>query len=146
MCSHHARSRYRHGILALLALVLALSGCGLPFSQGTNGGQPTATQAPGQPTPTITVTSQQDFTCPAAVNGSQKVFVDSETSLRFGYPVAWTEADCQRLQISDGSEILLIGNLFHVRVVARQGRTIQQWVDQQSTKNETVSLTPLTAR
>jgi len=143
MRHHCLRIRYWHGILALLAI--ALAGCSLPFTRGTDAGQPTTTPS-GNPTPTITVTSQQDFTCPAAVSGSEKVFTDSDTGLRFSYPAAWTEDHCQRLQISDGSEILLIGNLFHVRVVARQGLTVQQWVAQQTAKDETVSLIPLTVK
>jgi hypothetical protein len=130
----------------LVLLVLVLAGCGIPFARGSNAGQPTATAPSGESTPTVVVTSQQTFTCPAMASGQQKVFADNETGLRFSYPAAWTESDCQRLHISDGSEILLIGNLFHVRVVARNGLTVQQWVNQQATKDETVSLSPLTVK
>jgi len=144
MRHHCSRVRYWQGIPALLTLALVLAGCNLPFARGTDTAQQTA--PPGSPTPTITVTSKQDFTCPATVSGQDKVFADGETGLSFSYPAAWIEAHCQRLQISDGSEILLIGNLFHVRVVARQGLTVQQWVAQQAAKDETVSLTPLTVK
>jgi hypothetical protein len=97
-------------------------------------------------TATIAVVSQTSFACPAAVNGSLTVFSDAETGVTFSYPAAWTEHECVRTVNADGSESLLIGNLFRVGVAPRKGLTIQQWVDQQTDKNEIVTLTPLTVK
>jgi len=62
----------------------------------------------------------------------------------FSYPAAWTENECQRVVVSDGTQTLHIGNLFWVARVPRAGMTIQQWVSSQTNQYEVVTLRPLT--
>jgi hypothetical protein len=104
---------------------------------------PSATTAPS-PT-TAAVVSDTNFLCPATVAGSQKRFADADTSLKFSFPASLTEEHCERIVLSDGSQTLSIGNLFHVWITSRAaGQTIQQWVNQQTDQYEVVTLTPLT--
>ena len=130
--------------LALLAVLFA--GCSATSANistpATHTPAATATTAPATPTSTPLPTNTT-FTCPATINGSSKVFTDSATSLSFSYPAAWTEADCQRIVGANGEQTLIIGNVFLVSVTPRNGLTIQQWVNQQTDTNETVTLAPL---
>jgi hypothetical protein len=150
--THQSRRRAHPEAVAASALVALLAGCGASSSvigQATATTQvPTAALATATPSPTATtaVVSQTSFACPAAVNGSLTVFSDAETGVTFSYQAAWTEHDCVRTVLADGSESLLIGNLFRVGVAPRKGLTIQQWVDQRTDKNEIVTLTPLTVK
>jgi hypothetical protein len=74
------------------------------------------------------------------LNGTQKVFSDSQMQLSFSYPAAWTENNCQRFVSADGDESLFIGNLFSVAMLPRSGQTIQQWVSAQTDQYEVVTL------
>jgi hypothetical protein len=132
----------------------ALAGCGGSSSaQVAQTATATATAtatlaqtATATATATVEPSVTTSFTCPAAVSGSQKVFSDTMLELRFSYPAAWTENVCTRTVLADGTESLVIGNLFRVITAPHNGLTIQQWVSQQTdTPNETVTLTPLTA-
>lgn len=78
--------------------------------------------------------------------GAVKVFSDPATGVTLSYPAAWTESDCTRYTAADGTQTLLIGNVFFVTVTSRQGQTIQQWVNAQAQPNETITLTPLSVR
>lgn len=132
-----------------LALCTALVGCGAAATGNATQPQQVAEVATDTPLPTATATptppQSGTFTCPVTVSGSQNVFFDAATGLRFSYPAAWTESTCQRSVNPDGTQGLLIGNIFSVGVVPRNGQSIQQWVDGQTdTKNEVVTLNPLT--
>lgn len=150
----HSMRSFRRTFVALgvVGALGTLAGCGGSSSVAAPQ-TPTATAtATLAPTATATATATEvpsvtiSFTCPATVSGSQKVFYDSQLGLRFSYPAAWTENNCQRVVQADGVQSLLIGNLFRVITAPRNGLTIQQWVSQQTdTPNETVTLTPLTA-
>jgi hypothetical protein len=134
--------------LALAGLAALLAGC----SSGTvvvTTPTATATVRPATATPPPTappaVVSDTKFTCPATVSGSQKLFADADTSLKFSFPASLTEEQCERIVLSDGSQSLAVGNLFHIWVAPRAaGQTIQQWVSQQTDQYEVVALTPLT--
>jgi hypothetical protein len=140
--------------LALAGLAaLALAGCGsgtVVVSSATPTPTwiyfPTSTPtATPWPTSTVKQISDTKFACPVTVSGSQKVFFDSETGLKFSFLASLTETQCERWVNSDGSESLWIGNMFHVYVAPRPaGVTIQQWVNQQTDQYEVVTLTPLT--
>jgi hypothetical protein len=137
--------------LALAGLVaLALAGCGsgtVVVSTPTPTATATVVVYPPTPAPTATLTlvSDTQFACPVTVSGSQKLFADAETGLRFSFPASLTEEHCERRVIGDGSETLFIGNLFNLGVVPRPaGLTIQQWVNQKIDQYEVVTLTPLT--
>lgn len=133
------------GVLALGAL---LAGCG-QAGAGNSTPQQVAAADTATPLPTATATPEPPksgtFMCPVTASGSQNVFFDAATGLRFSYPAAWTESKCQRGVDPDGTQGLLIGNIFSVDVVPRNGQSIQQWVDAQTdTKNEVITLNPLT--
>ena len=94
--------------------------------------------------PTATVTPRPNgttFACPTSVapDGTTKTFSDPQFGFSFSYPAAWTEDDCQQVFANE----VLIGNLFFVYVMPREGRTIAQWVAATKTPEETVTLTPL---
>lgn len=135
--------------LALVLAVLCLSACA-PQAAGVQ--TPTATLVPtasataaATPSPTAPALAQTRFTCPETADGSRKIFFDAATGLRFSYPATWTEHDCVRMGPENGAQTLLIGSLFFVVVVPRNGLTIQQWIDHQADpQNEQVSLAPLT--
>lgn len=131
------------GLLGVLLGVLlgALVGCGSVSTAVV----PTATLAPTAtrlPTATATPRIQQTtFTCPTPLSGSQKVFDDASMGLRFTFPASWTEETCVRTLGRDGTQSLLVGNLFRVSTTLRDGLTIQQWVAPQvDAPNETVTL------
>ncbi len=134
--------------LAALAMT-ALAGCG----SGTiaiSTPPPTATivslpaTATTSPTAALTVVSDTKMACPVTVSGSQKLFADTDTGLKFSFPASLTEEHCDCRVFSDGSATLDVGNLFHMWVTPRAaGQTIQQWVSAQTDQYETVTLTPL---
>ncbi|MGZ3599595.1 MAG: hypothetical protein ACXWQ5_07735 [Ktedonobacterales bacterium] len=137
-------------LICLGFLTVLVSGCSssidsTPATPPTT--QPTATVTS---TPTATPTSralgQTAFICSAITGGTVKVFTDPATGLTFSYPAAWTESNCTRFTSADGTQTLLIGNVFFVTVTPRQGQTIRQWVSAQAQPNETITLTPLSVR
>ncbi len=130
----------------LLLLTLSLAGCGGAGSAAATRSTPalaaTATLLPtAAATATVTPRSLGTFTCPTTVSpdGTTKIFSDPQFGLSFSYPAAWTEDRCQQVF----ANVILIGNLFFVYVMPRQGRTIAQWVNATKTPEETVTLTPL---
>lgn len=135
--------------LALLAIVCCLAAC-RPTTTLSQASTPTASAtlvptATPTVTPTASTLAQGAFTCPAMLDGEQKVFDDAATGLHFSYPAAWTEHDCVRYSATDGTQSLLVGNLFFVGVWPRNGLTIQQWVAQHiDPRIEQDTLTPLT--
>ena len=138
-------------VVAMSGVLTMLAGCGGSSSAGvaqtaTATSLPTAT-ATATLAPTATATSgMTSFTCPETISGSQKDFYDSQLGLRFSFPATWTENGCERDVEANGTQSVLIGNLFRVITAPRDGLTIQQWVNQQvDTPNETVTLSPLTA-
>jgi hypothetical protein len=137
--------------LAALSLT-ALAGCGggtialgTPTATATTATYASPPTATVWPTSSITLVSDTQITCPVTVSGSQKVFLDADTGLKFSFPASLTEQSCERIVTSDGAVTLKIGNLFGVWITPRAaGTTIQQWVNQQTDQYETVTLTPLT--
>lgn len=138
--------------LGVALLSVLLTGCASAPSGGASITSPTATAILA---PTVTVTpgvTQASFVCPTIVSGASKVFSDNATSISFSYPAAWTENDCQRYIAenispygsSPAQQSVLVGNLFIITVWPRNGLTIQQWVNQRTTPDESVTLTPLT--
>jgi hypothetical protein len=130
-------------------MLAVLAGCG-GVQTGTTSRQPTLTPlvaatstVASSPTDAATPVSST-FTCPATLNGTQKVFADSQLQLSYSYPAAWTENNCQRFVAADGREKLFIGNLFSVTMTPRSGQTIEQWVGAQTDQYEVITLGPLT--
>lgn len=137
--------------LGLMCVGLLFAGCGgtaaqtPPAPAATLSPTEAATAAPTA-TATLVIPTQTTLTCPTTVNGSEKVFDDSVSGLSFSYPASWTEADCQRITSSDGSQSLIIGNLFIVSIWPRNGLSIQQWVNQEAGSGEAVALATLSVK
>lgn len=146
--------RARVHSLGTLLLIALLAGCASAPTGAATTPLPTATLQPPAPTALATTAplTTQTFTCPATTSGSLKVFLDSASGLKFSYPAAWTEKDCQRNVAENispsGSSVagqsILVGNLFIVAVAPRRDLTIQQFVSDVEGTDETVKLTPLT--
>jgi hypothetical protein len=133
--------------LVFILLIVALAGCAGAGSaagpQSTSTAASTPTSAPtatSVPTATVTHLPLGTITCPTILSpdGSTKIFSEPQLGFSFTYPAAWTEKICQQ-----GSNGVLIGNLFSVSVSPQQGRTIAQMVDATKTPEETVTLTPV---
>lgn len=141
-----------HWLAAVLLTSALLAGCAPTTTAMTATPAPSATETLAHAATATQGVRQGSFTCPTTVNGAQKTFSDSATGLQFSYPADWTENDCQRYIAetispsgsAPAQQSILVGNLFIVTVWPRNGQTIQQWVNGQTTSDETVTLTPLT--
>lgn len=130
----------------LLLLSLLLVGCsvsgGAAAAPATTASVPlaaTRTSAPPTATATVTQLPVGEFVCPTTTSGATKTFTVAQFGLSFSYPAAWTEHDCSRINAST----ILIGNLFFVSTIPREGRSIAQWVAATKSPDEDVALSPL---
>ncbi len=151
--------RFLSGTLVLCAVALALASCGATTTNVTTASpSPTAmlaatatattsAQANVAPTATpVSVVSQDAFTCPVMVDGSDKEIADPSILLIVAFPVSWNETHCTRAAFSDGSADLWIGNYVHITAEPDTDRTVQQYVTAHQTSYEKVALQPMTVR
>lgn len=141
--------RRRPALVAALGWAFVLLGCG-----STSVVASVTTSLNPTPSPTVSTTAtvapaativSQSYACPVTVTGTTKTFADAASGFSFNYPAAWTEQDCVRFGGADSAEFsILIGNLFFVHIVPRNGMTAQQFVATQNSATQTFTLTPTT--